>query len=300
MALSGTIPPVALIHWPDEDVPLKDPVELEIGFGRGDFLRKVSALNSHVTYVGVDRSWGSVKRAYRRLRDRDNVHLVWGDVWAFLMFGMRSVRFHRVFSLFPDPWPKKKHEHRRMFNADFWRLLSLRTKEDAHVSVVSDEIFFVRWAYDNALSTGCWWGYISETERRFGTKYEERWLREGKRVYQAVLTKERECDFRIPGSELRIPRLKSVKYDLRSGDYALPGGSHLSVKEVIIDRSGDRILIRAVVSEGNLLHKVWFVLYRKGDVWYLKPSDFSKYFPTVGLQNALDLLAEMLGGEAPL
>ena len=288
---------MAYIHWPDEDVDLKDPVELEIGFGRGDFLKRVSELNPHVNYVGVDKSWESVKRAYRRLRGRENVRLVWGDVWAFLMFGMRSVRFHRVFSLFPDPWPKRKHEHRRMFNPDFWRLLYLRTKEDAHVSVVSDEMFFIRWAYDNALSTGCWWGYVSETKNRFGTKYEEKWLREGKRVHQAVLFKDGRCDFRIPETVLRIPKLKSVNPEsIRRGDYPLPEGAYLSVKEVVVSREGDTVLVKAVVSERYLLHKVWFVLHRKGDVWYLRPSDFSKYFPTKALQSALDLLSDMAEG----
>ena len=287
------------IHWPDEDIPLKEPVELEIGFGRGDFLKRIATLNPHITYVGVDRSWGSVKRAYKRLKDLKNVHLVWGDVWPFLMFGARGVKFHRVFSLFPDPWPKRKHRERRMFSPDFWRLLAIRTKEDAHVSVVSDEMFFVRWAYDNALSTGCWWGYVSETKRRFGTKYEEKWLKEGKRVHQAVLIKDGECDFRIPETTLRIPKLKSVRMELKPGDYPLGGGAYLSVKEVVVSREGDRMLIRAVVSEGPLLHKVWFVLYRKGATWYLKPSDFSRYFPTEGLQRALDLLSSILGGQSP-
>ncbi|NPA80772.1 MAG: hypothetical protein GXO29_06970 [Thermotogae bacterium] len=284
------------IHLPDESFPVVEPVELEIGFGRGDFLDKVSALHPHITYVGVDRSWGSVKRAHRRLKDRENVHLVWGDVWEFLMFGLRGVRFHRVFSLFPDPWPKRRHERRRMFNEDFWKLLSIRTKEDAHVSVVSDERFFVRWAYDNAISAGCWWGYVSYTERRFGTKYEERWLREGKRVYQAVLLKDGECSFRIPETTLRIPKIKSVSREVKPGHYPLPDGSHLSVKEVVVDRDGDKMLIRAVISEGYLLHKVWFVVFRRGDVWYVEPSRFSRFFPTEGLQHALDLLAEMLSG----
>ncbi len=287
---------MAEILWPDSQVDLRGNVELEIGFGRGDFLERVSRLNPHITYVGVDRSWGSVKRAFRRLKDRRNVYLVWGDVWAFLMFGMRDVRFHRVFSLFPDPWPKKKHRHRRMFSPDFWKLLSVRTKEDAHVSVVSDDLAFIRWAYENALRSGCWWGYISETERRFGTKYEEKWLRAGKRVYQAVLMRDGMCHFRIPEATLRYPKFKTLKVrGSLKGDYTLRDSAHLSVKDVVFDREGGKVLVKAVVSEGHLLHKVWFEVVRKGDFWTVRPSDFSKFFPTPALQSAMDTLAHLLG-----
>jgi len=286
---------VARIYLPDEEANLNPPVELEIGFGRGDFLERVSSLHPHVTYVGVDRSWGSVRRAYKRLKVRRNVHLVWGDAWEFLMFGMSKVRFHRVFSLFPDPWPKKKHIRRRMFNEDFWKLLSLRTGENAHVSVVSDERFFVRWAYRNALRSGCWWGYVSETESRFGTKYESRWLEKGKRVYQAVLVRLSECNFKIPRAELRFPRFKDVVRMPEMGTYPLKTG-YLSVKEVIVSREGDRILIKAVVSEPHLLHKVWFVGFKTSMGWVLKPSEYSRFFPTKTLQEALDLLADLMCG----
>lgn len=267
-------------------------VELEIGFGNGEFLKRLAESNKNINYVGVEVSWQSVKRASKKLKKFENVYLVWGDVWPFLMFSAEDLKFQRVFSLFPDPWPKRRHIHKRIFSVDFWKLLSLRVAENVQVTIVSDHYPSLSWYYDNAITTGCWWGYISESVRSFGTKYERKWVNMGKSIYEAVFFLKGRCNFTIPKCDMRIPKLERINLKKIEGEFKLPDGSHLSIKECFI--SDEFMLLKAIISEEKLIHKVWFEIRRDGGLWKIVPSEFSRFYPTKALQYALDFLANEL------
>ncbi len=278
------------IRFPSDELVISGNVELEIGCGNGEFIKFLVGQNPNINYIGVDVSWQSIKRASKKLMDFGNVVLIWGDVWPFLMFGAKNLKFHRVYSLFPDPWPKKRHIHKRIFSEDFWKLLTLRVKPDGQVSIVSDHLSALMWFYDNAVKSGCWWGYVSESYREFGTKYERKWREMGKTIYEAIFFLENVCDFKIPETELNIPKLKGIKPKDLTGDYVLPDGSHFVVKETFV--CDDFMLIKGIISEDKLLHKVWFEIRRVGEYWKVEPSDFSKFYPTRALQYALNLIAD--------
>jgi tRNA (guanine-N7-)-methyltransferase len=279
------------ITFPFEEIKISGSVELEVGCGNGEFLKFLAEQNRGINYIGIDISWESIKRASRRLRDLGNIRLVWGDAYAFLMFGAKYLKFQRVYSLFPDPWPKRRHEHKRLFSEDFWKLLSLRVIEDGWVWIVSDHLPSLLWYYDNALSSGCWYGYISEGRGSFETKYARKWKGMGKGIYEGVFQLIKPCDFTIPEITLRIPKIREIKNTSIVGDYKI-GDFHLSIKEVFVSEGA--VLIKGIISEGRLIHKVWFEVKKIGEVWKVEPSDFSRFYPTKALQLALDLIANEL------
>ncbi len=275
---------------PFDEVKISGDAELEIGCGNGEFLRFLAEQNlGGITYIGVDISWESIKRAIKRLKGLENVKLVWGDAYAFLMFGAKNLKFQRVYSFFPDPWPKKRHAHRRIFSKDFWKILSLRVKEDGIVWIVSDHLPSLLWYYDNALSSGCWIGYISEGRRTFETKYARKWKIMGKEIYEGVFFLKGKCNFTIPETTLNIPKIRRISNTNIVGDYKI-GESHLSIKEVFVCENA--VLIKAIISEGRLTHKVWFEVKKVGEFWKIEPSEFSRFYPTKALQFALDLIAD--------
>jgi len=278
------------ISFPFDELRISGEVELEVGCGNGEFLRFLAEQNkgSGINYVGIDISWESIKRASKRLRGFDNVRLVWGDAYAFLMFGAKNLKFQRIYSLFPDPWPKKRHTKKRLFSEDFWKLLSLRVKGDGVVWIVSDHLPSLLWYYDNAISSGCWYGYISEGRGYFETKYARKWKGMGKEIYEAVFSLTKPCDFKIPEVTLNIPKIREIKKVNIVGDYKI-GDAHLSIKDVF--PSEGAILIKGIISEGRLIHKVWFEIRKIGEFWRVEPSDFSRFYPTKALQLALNLIA---------
>jgi len=97
-----------------------EPWEIEIGFGKGRFLRRRAAESPQTRFLGVEQ----VSEYFRRLarlaaRDRlTNLFLVRGEA-LYLLSALLPRGFARaVHVYFPDPWPKTRHERRRLLDVD--------------------------------------------------------------------------------------------------------------------------------------------------------------------------------------
>lgn len=103
-----------------------NPVELEIGAGRGDFLVGYAADNPKRNFLAVERKINYLKRGVSkaRARDLDNVAFINVDIRYLLMEYVEAQSLHAVHIYFPDPWPKKRHLRRRIVQKEFIELLS--------------------------------------------------------------------------------------------------------------------------------------------------------------------------------
>jgi tRNA (guanine-N7-)-methyltransferase len=88
---------------------------LEIGFGSGEHLIEQAKAHPDVGLIGCERFLNGVAAALSGLeRERlANVRLNRGDAWT-LLEAAPSGWFSRVFLLYPDPWPKRRHNKRRV------------------------------------------------------------------------------------------------------------------------------------------------------------------------------------------
>jgi tRNA (guanine-N7-)-methyltransferase len=94
------------------------PVEIEIGPGRGEVLLAFAASRRDTNFFAVEHSVGladalDTRAAGRRL---SNVRVVAGDARCIVgrLVPPASVAAFHVY--FPDPWPKTRHRHRRLFD----------------------------------------------------------------------------------------------------------------------------------------------------------------------------------------
>jgi len=99
----------------------RDPVEIEIGFGKGYFLIRSALENPGKNYLGVERS----QKCYRITKERilkrglKNIRIVKTDA-EYLVSGLipdASVSAYHIY--FPDPWPKRRHAKKRLFKESF-------------------------------------------------------------------------------------------------------------------------------------------------------------------------------------
>ncbi|HYV85958.1 MAG TPA: tRNA (guanosine(46)-N7)-methyltransferase TrmB [Patescibacteria group bacterium] len=116
------------------------PVEAEIGIGKGRFILAEASLRRDVDFLGLEWSLKHLRIA----RDRAS------------KLGLANVRFHRadarhvfadliadaalqrVHVYCPDPWPKKRHHKRRLFNAEMARHLERVLAPGGHLNVSTD------------------------------------------------------------------------------------------------------------------------------------------------------------------
>jgi tRNA (guanine-N7-)-methyltransferase len=91
------------------------PLWLEIGFGGGEHLVEQAAAHPEVGCIGCEPYLSGVARllALAEQRGLENIRLVVDDA-RFLLRALPDGCLQRVFALFPDPWPKKRHHKRRL------------------------------------------------------------------------------------------------------------------------------------------------------------------------------------------
>lgn len=97
------------------------PVEIEIGCGKGRFLINSAMANPDINYIGIERALRYFRIMKERVirRELANVRLLRDDAVYFVerFIPEEAVSAYHVY--FPDPWPKKRHRKRRLFNPGF-------------------------------------------------------------------------------------------------------------------------------------------------------------------------------------
>jgi tRNA (guanine-N7-)-methyltransferase len=98
---------------------------LEIGCGHGDFLVAYGKKFPSTFGVGIDRLGGRLEKCERKRHRLGLNHLVFvrSEANEFLECCPKYIRFGHVFILYPDPWPKRRHADRRLFQPSFLKLL---------------------------------------------------------------------------------------------------------------------------------------------------------------------------------
>jgi tRNA (guanine-N7-)-methyltransferase len=104
-----------------------NPVELDVGSGRGLFLVSAGTEHPQVNYLGIERDYREGRRAARRLKKRNmsNVRVLGADARVALASYIAPHSVQAVHLYFPDPWWKRKHLRRRLVTDEFVDQLAL-------------------------------------------------------------------------------------------------------------------------------------------------------------------------------
>jgi tRNA (guanine-N7-)-methyltransferase len=166
------------------------PIVLEIGFGRAELLIDLAARQPERCFLGVEVSRKRVAKAARRVERSElgNVKLVHAPAEYLLERVLPPDVIGECWINFSDPWPKKRHHKRRLFQPAFLALLARVMQPGARLHAATDHAGYAEWIaealavtpqLENLAAPAPW----SETppERRV-TSYEAQWLAEGRRI----------------------------------------------------------------------------------------------------------------------
>lgn len=169
------------------DTPPKE-IWLEVGYGGGEHLAGQAAANPDVGIIGCEFFVAGVGKMLAHLEalDISNVRLFTGDARQLLAC-LTASSLTRVFVLYPDPWPKLRHERRRFISpwavSEFARLV----KPGGVVRVASDIPVYCRWTLQHfgADARFSWQAegpddWREPPEDWVSTRYEAKALREGR------------------------------------------------------------------------------------------------------------------------
>jgi tRNA (guanine-N7-)-methyltransferase len=173
---------------------------LEIGFGGGEHLAAQAVAHPDVGFIGCEPFMNGVARL---MSDIDARHLqnirVHADDARDLMDALPDASISRCFILFPDPWPKLRHNNRRMVSRENLDALARILADGAILRLASDHMEYVRWILFHILGHDAFeWKCQGPEDWRQRpadappTRYEEKALAKGDScVYLQFLRRER-------------------------------------------------------------------------------------------------------------
>lgn len=93
----------------------QNPVHLEIGMGKGQFLMALAAQHPEINYIGIERYTSVLLRAVQKMEENplSNVHFLCIDA-EILPDLFEKGEVDRIYLNFSDPWPKDRHAKRRL------------------------------------------------------------------------------------------------------------------------------------------------------------------------------------------
>ena len=142
------------ISVPDEgvlDAPAlfgnERPLELEIGFGRGEHLAGQAQMRPDHGFVGCEPFLDGVVGLLMHVEERGlaNVRVHMGDALDVIE-RLPDASLTRVYLLHPDPWRKARHAKRRMMNNGPLDVIAAKLKPGAEFRLGTDDPTYVRWS----------------------------------------------------------------------------------------------------------------------------------------------------------
>lgn len=107
-------------QWAQHFARPEQPLVVELGCAKAEFLVELALLKPYNNYVGLERKSDRLFYAARAATalELDNVYFLRGDVARLLEY-FAPGEISRLWLTFPDPYPKARHEKHRMTNATF-------------------------------------------------------------------------------------------------------------------------------------------------------------------------------------
>lgn len=122
-------------------------VVLEIGFGNGDNLLKLANIDRDTIFIGCEPFINGVAKVLKTVCETklDNIRIYPGDIKVLLDNIVNRRIFDQIYILFPDPWPKSKHNKRRLVTASFIESLLSFLKSFGQIILATDDVNYANY-----------------------------------------------------------------------------------------------------------------------------------------------------------
>jgi len=127
-------------HW-DEFFSNKNPIHIEIGMGRGQFIIEHAKRYPEVNFIGIEKYSGVLFKALKQLENENLPNLICIRVdalWLEDIFEPEEIDC--IYLNFSDPWPKDRHEKRRLTYKTFLDIYHRLLPSESSVIFKTDNI----------------------------------------------------------------------------------------------------------------------------------------------------------------
>jgi tRNA (guanine-N7-)-methyltransferase len=137
---SGCLDPNTLFE------PARRSIWLEIGFGSGEHLAQQAERHPTAGFIGCEVFENGIVKLLAQIEQRrlDNIR-IFADDGRLLIAALPPASIDRVFILFPDPWPKRRHHKRRLLSRETLDRLAEIMADGAELRAATDDGDYLCW-----------------------------------------------------------------------------------------------------------------------------------------------------------
>ena len=167
------------------------PIHIEVGSGKGAFVSGMAKANPEINYIGIDIQKSVLSYALDKVLATDvpNIKLLWVD-GSDLTDYFEDGEIDRLYLNFSDPWPKKRHEKRRLTYQSFLATYQQILPENGEIHFKTDnrglfEYSLVSFSQYGMKLKGVWLDlHASDFEDNVLTEYEQKFANKGQVIYR--------------------------------------------------------------------------------------------------------------------
>ena len=171
-----------------------NPIHIEIGMGKGDFIINMARKYPKINFIGIEKFDSVLVRALEKLdEDIPNLRFIRMDATDIEEVFYKEI--DTVYLNFSDPWPKNRHEHRRLTSDKFLKRYDDLFVKDKNIVMKTDNrklfefsiISFTNYNYKiEEISLALYSDNIKENVQ---TEYEKKFHDKGYPIYKIVVKK---------------------------------------------------------------------------------------------------------------
>ena len=174
-----------------------NPLEIEVGMGKGKFIMDLAAANPGINYLGIERYSSVLLRALQKRAELELPNIFFlcidaGEMTSYFAPG----EVDRIYLNFSDPWPKDRHAKRRLTSPVFLRVYDSILKPDGVLEFKTDNRGLFEYSLESIPEAG--WNVLESTfdlhrspmaEGNVMTEYETKFSAEGKPICKLIASR---------------------------------------------------------------------------------------------------------------
>lgn len=165
-------------------------INIEIGTGKCKFIYEMALKNPNINYIGIEKSASILAIATKRLEKLDNLYLINYD--ALKLDEVFSHEIDKIYLNFSDPWPKNRHENRRLTSKLFIEKYKNIFKDKERIEVRTDNRDFFLYSVESLGDMGYLLNDVSfnyQSPDLIMTEYESKFRGKGANIYHLFAEK---------------------------------------------------------------------------------------------------------------
>ena len=116
------------------------PLHVDLGCGDGSFLCEIAQRFPERKFLGIERLTKRVEKVRGKVEKIENVRVLRADTLFAIRYLLPKNSVETFYLLFPDPWPKRRHQFRRIFTRDFLDAMAAALEENGILRVATDQL----------------------------------------------------------------------------------------------------------------------------------------------------------------